>query len=149
MLPLPTSKPDAPATVAEILLNLGPSFKHSPVELVHQVATGIKMDCFPGALAQILSNLVLNGLLHAFEDGAAGQIEVLASRRPAMPEVEITVRDNGSGIAAQHGSRVFDPFYTTRRNQGGTITLHSTVGVGTSFVLRIPCIAPQHVPHLD
>ncbi len=151
---------DLQQTVAEILFNLGPRFKHRSVELVQQVEPGIAMDCFPGALAQILSNLVLNALLHGFEETGSGQIEVLGSRRGQ--DVEITVRDNGRGIPADLLGRVFDPFFTTKRNQGGTglglhivfnlvhntlggsIVLHSSVGQGSAFVMRVPCVAPDH-----
>jgi signal transduction histidine kinase len=153
---------DLQQTVGEILFNLGPSFKHSAVELRQNVEGGIAMDCYPGALAQILSNLVLNGLVHGFDDAAPGTIEVLGTHLANGQDVEISVRDNGRGIAPPVLGRVFDPFFTTRRNQGGTglglhivynlvrntlggsITVHSTVGQSTCFTIRIPRVAPYH-----
>ncbi|NVO05155.1 MAG: hypothetical protein HXX19_04060, partial [Rhodoferax sp.] len=88
---------DLQQTVGEILFNLGPSFKHCAVALANEVPHGIAMDSFPGALAQILSNLVLNGLVHGFEDQASGNIVVLARRTSNAQEVELSVRDNGRG----------------------------------------------------
>jgi signal transduction histidine kinase len=148
-------------TVGEILFNLGPSFKHSKVTLLQSVNDGIGMDCFPGALAQILSNLVLNSLTHGFDEDMEGEIHVSASMPIGGQDVEIRVRDNGCGIAPDVLGRVFDPFFTTRRNRGGTglglhivynlvrntlagkISVQSTLGQGTTFSIRLPCTTPQ------
>jgi signal transduction histidine kinase len=74
--------------------------------------------------------------------------------------VELHYRDDGAGMAQDVAHRAFDPFFTTRRGSGGSglglhlvynlatrllggsISLHSTPGVGTRFVLRIPKLAP-------
>jgi signal transduction histidine kinase len=152
---------DLQHAIGEILFNLGPSFKHSKVILAQTIDEGIAMDCFPGALAQILSNLVLNGLSHGFEEGMEGVIHVSAALLVNGREVEIRVQDNGRGIAPDILGRVFDPFFTTRRNRGGTglglhivynlvrntlggrISVQSILGQGSTFVIRIPCTTPS------
>ena len=151
---------DLKQTVGEILFNLGPSFKHSAIELSSHVAEEITMDSYPGALAQIVSNLVLNAMVHGFQEGEAGIIQVTADLLPSHQAVQLRVQDDGRGIPADVLGRVFDPFFTTRRNQGGTglglhivynlvrntlggtISVNSTHGQGTGVVIQIPCITP-------
>jgi ligand-binding sensor domain-containing protein/signal transduction histidine kinase len=119
-----------------------------------EVAPGIVMDSYPGPLGQVLINFVNNALLHAFE-GPGGTM-VLAAAMSGAERVRIEFRDDGRGIAAEHLSRVFDPFYTTRMGQGGTglglsiaytivttllggtIRVESTPAMGTAFILDLP-----------
>ena len=74
----------------------------------------------------------------------------------------LDVRDNGQGIAPQNIDRVFDPFFTTRLGQGGSglglhivhnivvhtlggkVSVKSQLGKGTTFSLRLPCVAPEY-----
>jgi signal transduction histidine kinase len=151
---------DLKQSVGEILFSLGPSLKHSAVSLHQSVDEGIEMDCYPGALAQILSNLVLNALVHAFGSGRSGNIRVTATLASRGNAIALTVEDDGAGIPPENLARIFDPFFTTRRNQGGTgLGLHivhnlvhntlggsikvlSTPGQGARFEMRIPRITP-------
>jgi signal transduction histidine kinase len=124
-----------------------------PLRLVEGEA--IEMDSYPGAITQIITNLVMNAALHAFDRRAGGEVRIDYTRgRPG--QVEIRVSDNGKGIAAEQLERIFEPFYTTRRGSGGTglglsivhnlaratlggsISVHSAVGSGTCFTLQIP-----------
>lgn len=142
--------------LGEVVDTLRPSFKGRPVTLAIEAPAGIVMDSFPGQLAQVITNLVLNAQLHAFEEGTPGRI-VLRAAVLDEAQVEITVEDNGRGIPADHLSRVFDPFFTTRLGQGGSglglnivynivtalggrITVDSTPGYGAQFrvvILRV------------
>lgn len=151
---------DLHQTVGEILFNLRPSFKHRSVDLQAQVPEGIAMDGYPGALAQILSNLVLNSLIHGFDEDSVGTIQVVASELPGSKNIQLCIQDNGKGIAPPILGRIFDPFFTTRRNQGGTglglhivynlvhntlggsIQVDSPTGQGTLFELQIPRVSP-------
>ncbi len=118
------------------------------------------MDSFPGALGSVLTNLIQNALVHAFapEDQGAIAIEFEAT---VANWVCLSVRDNGAGIYAENLSKIFEPFYTTKRGQGGTgLGLHvvynlvtqklggrvdvtSTKGKGTCFRVHLPCRAPE------
>lgn len=151
---------DLRQSVSEILNSLSPSFKHTNIELRCEVDEGIAMDCYPGALAQIISNLVLNALIHAFGEEGRGSIVVSGSVLPGTQDVEMVIKDNGRGVPPEILGRIFDPFFTTRRNQGGTglglhivhnlvhntlggnITVDSKQQVGTWFSVRIPQVAP-------
>ena len=123
------------------------------------VPAGIVMDSYPGPLGQVLINFVNNALLHAF-DGAGGSMQLSAT--PIEGDwVRIAFRDDGRGIAPEHLPRVFDPFFTTRMGQGGTglglniahtiatsllngaISVESTPGAGTVFILELPLRAAE------
>jgi signal transduction histidine kinase len=146
--------------VEEVVSNLGPQLKRAKVRVVHDIPGGITIDGYPGPFAQVLTNLVQNSLLHAFEEGRAGTITVEA-RRLGEAQVELTYRDDGRGIPAALRSRIFDPFFTTKRGQGGSgLGLHllynivtgpmggrvevgDAAGGGARFTLTFPLTAPQ------
>jgi signal transduction histidine kinase len=128
----------------------------------------IVLDSYPGALAQIITNLTLNCVDHAFDADMPGRIAINVMSDGDW--VEMQVVDNGKGIPPDMLDKVFDPFVTTRRGQGGTglglnivynltvkqfggsITVSSVLGHGASFVLRIPRVTPgedSELPHAD
>lgn len=78
----------------------------------------IEINGYPGALSQIVINLINNSRIHAFEPDEPGQIvmewHVEANR------LSFTYRDNGRGMSEEGCRRIFEPFYTTRRNLGGS-----------------------------
>ncbi|MGE4264847.1 MAG: PAS domain S-box protein [Desulfovibrio sp.] len=138
----------------EVLLSLRPHLKKTEHSVLIICDPELTMDSYPGALSQIITNLVMNSLVHAFDPGTAGRITISASLKD--DEIELIYVDNGKGIAPEHLDKIFEPFYTTRRGRGGTglglhilynlVTqqLHGTVrcesvlGQGTSFTLLLP-----------
>jgi two-component system NtrC family sensor kinase len=145
--------------VEEIVVSLRPKLKTIQIDLQHDGADDIVLDSYPGAFAQVITNLVLNCAEHAFEPEQPGTIRIHA--RLDGDTVELQLCDNGKGIAADVLDRIFDPFFTTRRGQGGTglglnivynlvvkqfggtITVRSTQGHGTCFTLRIARVTRQ------
>ena len=145
--------------VDEIVLTLKPSFQRSPHTIEQRVDPALRLDSYPGALGQVLSNLIYNAHVHAFEGREQGHI-VVSARPLGDGRIELEVADDGVGIAASMLGRVFDPFVTTRMGRGGTgLGLHiahnaatqilggtlevvSVEGEGTRFVLRLPITAP-------
>ena len=116
---------DLANTVDEVLSALAVSFKGSGIQLVSSVPKQIVLDSFPGMLTQILINVIENARVHAFAAGTGGTVKVGAKDLAAS--VEVTVQDNGIGIAKDIQSKVFDPFFTTRLGSGGS-------GIGLSIV---------------
>ncbi|MEO5349557.1 MAG: PAS domain S-box protein [Magnetococcus sp. YQC-3] len=105
----------------EILSSLHPRLKKTPhqVEIVGE--SGILADSFPGAFAQIMTNLLLNALLHAFDEHSPnGGVIRIQVERGQREEVLVTLSDNGQGIPPENLGKVFDPFFTTRRGSGGS-----------------------------
>jgi two-component system, NtrC family, sensor kinase len=117
-------------------------------------------------LGQILTNLVANAMLHAFAEGAEGGAIRVSARRLEESEgddrIRLCVVDDGVGIPATILPRIFDPFFTTKfgaggsglglhivyaivtRVLGGSVTVESRVGVGTTFTMILPRVAPIH-----
>jgi signal transduction histidine kinase len=144
----------------QLAVSLRPALKRSPIWLTVDIPGGIAMDSYPGAYGQVLTNLVLNTLVHAFPNRRAGAIELTAKQQGA-DYVEIEFSDNGVGMSEDIRRRAFEPFFTTRRNHGGTglglhivynlvtrrlggsLRLESEAGRGTIFRIRLPLVAPK------
>lgn len=150
----------------ESVIALSPSIRRSGCEVLPGIEPGLTLDSYPGPLGQVLTNLINNALVHGFAPGQRGRIDISASALGA-DEIQISVRDNGRGIDPAHVRRVFEPFFTTRLGQGGSglglhivhnivtgilggrVDVHSSVGAGAQFVLRLPVNAPQVVVDVD
>jgi len=82
-----------------------------------------------GLLAQLLSNLIMNSLTHAFPQGSGGQLQVSAELLPD-DRVRLVFADDGVGAPPEVRARMFEPFFTTRRGSGGS-------GLGLHIVYNI------------
>ena len=105
-------------STGQIVASLRPVLKRSPISLAVDVPEGLIIDGFPGSYGQILTNLFLNATNHAFPNGRSGTISIAASLR-ANDDIEIIFSDNGVGMTPDVQRQAFDPFFTTRRNEGG------------------------------
>ncbi|MCX9154695.1 PAS domain-containing sensor histidine kinase [Niveibacterium sp. 24ML] len=151
--------------LSDIVGLLNPTLTRRGIVLVAHTPAGIEMDSFPGALAQIVDNLVLNALTHAFEGRERGRIELHVSLLP-NDCIRLVLRDDGVGIERLLLDRVFEPFFTTRLGAGGSglglyivrnivqevlagsISVASDPGLGTTFTLEFPRITPETgAPH--
>ena len=142
----------------QIIASLRPALKKASIALSVEVPEGLMIDGYPGSYGQILTNLFLNAANHAFADGRSGAISISARPRGA-DDVEIIFADNGAGMTPDVQRQAFDPFFTTRRNEGGTglglhivynlvtqqlggrMMLDSRLGQGTTFRIIIPRVA--------
>ena len=103
----------------QIIASLRPALKTTAIMLRVDIPPGIAMDSYPGSYGQVLTNLFLNAVVHAFPDGRTGTL-TFSARTVGGNDVEITVADDGVGMDEATKAHAFDPFFTTRRNQGGT-----------------------------
>ena len=144
--------------LAEVLSTTSPLFKNSNHHVALDVPESIVLDSYPGPLEQVMTNFLTNSLHHGFEGIAQGQISIHAHIQDEA--VQLTYSDNGCGIADANLQHVFEPFYTTKLGRGGSglglyivynlvhnvlggsISVHSTRGTGTRFVLQLPLHAP-------
>ena len=150
---------DLRAATEDILASLRPSLKQRRLSLDVDIPAGIVMDADAGAYGQVLTNLFLNAVTHAFPNASGGSIRIVG-RPQGREHVEIRFSDDGRGMPSEVLRQAFDPFFTTRRGQGGTglglhivynvvtqrlggrIALASVEGEGTTFRLVLPRIAP-------
>ena len=149
----------------QIIASLRPVLKRAPIELTVDVPEGLIIDGYPGSYGQILTNLFLNAVNHAFVDGRSGTISI-AARPRGQDDVEINFADNGAGMTPDVQRQAFDPFFTTRRNEGGTglglhivynlvtqqlggrMMLESRLGQGTTFRIIMPRVAKGAAPEI-
>ncbi len=114
--------------LVEVLTSLRPKYKHTRIKVSCDCPDGVDMNTYPGLLAQVLTNLLVNALVHGFESDDEGEVAISVTDDGGWVEVEC--RNNGKPIPAEHLPRIFDPFFTTRRSQGGT-------GLGLNIVANI------------
>lgn len=114
--------------VDDLLLSLTSKLKNSGHKLIVTVPEKLTMDGYPGAFAQILTNLLLNSLTHAYVPGQTGTLEIQIAEQG--DQLQLIYRDDGQGMEADILGKIYEPFFTTRRNQGGT-------GLGLSIVYNL------------
>ncbi|WP_062206031.1 HAMP domain-containing sensor histidine kinase [Aureimonas sp. AU12] len=147
----------------DLFISLGPMGRRGGHRLEVVCEKGLELDSYPGALAQVLTNLLSNAYAHAFRERTGGAVTVTIARS-GPGGVRIRFSDDGRGIAAADRARIFDPFFTTGRatgstglglhivfnlvtaTLGGSIAVGSEVGRGTTFTLDLPIEAPRHDP---
>lgn len=139
----------------EVLNMLLPTIRKSACQVDRELPDGLVCDSFPGGYGQVLTNLVLNAMSHAFEPDAPGHIRVHVGP-VGDDQVELVVTDDGMGMDENVRSRIFDPFFTTKMGRGGTglgmnivhgivtrvlkgqVAVRSTPGQGTQIRIVMP-----------
>lgn len=145
--------------VNELVETLYHQFKRTPHTLQVEIPPGLHFNSYPGPLGQVISNLLMNALIHGMDAQTAGHITVAAAATDDG-SVILSVSDDGKGIDSENLPHVFDPFFTTRLGQGGsglglhivynivtgilggTIEVTSKPGEGTRFDVTLPPVAP-------
>jgi len=140
--------------IKEVLATIHPRIRKTNHQIKIRGGESKIINSYPGAFYQIITNLIMNSLLHAFEDNSAGTIDIHIEQTEG--KLILNYSDNGQGIAEENQLRVFTPFFTTRRGQGGTgLGLHivynlvtqklkgsinciSSPGVGTTLTITLP-----------
>lgn len=102
----------------EVVISLQPNLKRTKHEIIIDGDPAIKLTTFPGSLSQIATNLVMNSLIHGYDEGEAGTIKFTFKETPQG--VEFIYTDDGKGVAPEHLDKIFDPFFTTKRGAGGS-----------------------------
>jgi PAS domain S-box-containing protein len=143
----------------QVVMSLRPGLRKHRLTLNVDCEPALVMNSYPGPYGQVLTNLFLNAVAHAFPDGRAGTVD-LKVRAAGPNHVEILFADDGCGMSLDVRRRAFDPFFTTRRDQGGTglglhivysivtsrlggrLSLDSEPGRGTRVHMVLPRVAP-------
>lgn len=147
--------------VEEMITSLRPTLRRTPYKIEVEVPpAGLLLDSYPGPLGQTIGNLINNAVLHGFDGRAHGTIRIVGLR-DQDGLIVLRLSDDGKGIPAALLPRIFDPFMTTRMGRGGTglglniaynavvnllggtLTVRSEEGLGTTFELRLPPKAPR------
>ena len=139
--------------IEQVLHELAPRLEAAQVEVRLGVPSDIELNSYAMSLQQVISNLVINSVQHAFLPTEGGRIDIKA--RVVEQSVELCFSDSGAGIDLALRGRIFEPFFTTQRMRGGsglglyivhqvvtrqlggTVELADLPGKGAHFVLRI------------
>lgn len=134
--------------------SLQPALKHTQIKISLSGDKTLEIKACPGSISQIITNFVMNSLLHAFDDGLSGEISIHLSLE--NEKILITDKDDGVGMSEEVKALIFEPFFTTKRatggsglglsivynlisqNLGGEINCESEIGEGTTFQISFP-----------
>ena len=138
----------------EILTSLTAKLRTTKHKVEVNCDENIVLDSYPGVFYQIVTNLVINSLIHAYEPDDEGVLTFYFQLDGDLLVFEYA--DNGKGITPENISKIFEPFFTTKRGQGGTglglhiiynlvnqklqgtIKCQSQLGQGTKFLIKFP-----------
>ncbi|MBD1584630.1 two-component regulator propeller domain-containing protein [Pseudoalteromonas sp. S16_S37] len=116
--------------LTDVLTSLQPKWKHTKVTLHTDFPTQVRLTTYPGALAQILTNLIENAVRHGFDDGKLeGSITI--SLEHSGDWVKWVFADTGKGMDSETLSKVFEPFFTTHRATGTGLGMHIVYNIVT------------------
>lgn len=124
----PARKLNVAKYLASIMSSLHPKLRRTALSFFLDCPPDVELNTFPGELAQVVTNLVMNSIAHGFDSLESGQIKIVAIE--STDTVRIVYSDDGKGIPAEHIEKIFDPFFTTRRGSGGT-------GLGLNIVYNV------------
>ncbi|MBD2870278.1 sensor histidine kinase [Paenibacillus arenilitoris] len=144
----------------EVLVSLGPKLNKTKLEVILEGPDDAELFGYPGAFSQILTNLLMNSMIHAYEPGEEGVIRVAVRKDEST--LILTYADDGRGMAPEVRDKIFDPFFTTNRGGGGTglgmhiiynlvtqtlggrIECESEPGRGAVFTINLPLEEDEH-----
>ena len=114
--------------LTEVVQSLAPNFKKTQHTIDIYCPDNLSIVCAPGVLAQIVTNMIMNSLIHGFEGRVKGAIKLEVSEQNYNLVINYT--DNGIGLDEETLKRHFDAFFTTRRGKGGS-------GLGTHIMYNL------------
>jgi len=133
---------------------LSHELKKHAVKIDLEGSSDIRVMSYPGAFSRIFTNLIMNSIVHGFKGKVRGHIWIRFALEEGM--LNISYSDDGKGIPAEVLPKIYDPFFTTNREAGGSglglnivynlvvgkfggkIKCESEEGEGTTFVISIP-----------
>jgi len=138
---------------SDILISLQSKFKNKDIKVKVECDEKLIIESYPGVFAQIITNLVINSILHGFENQNDGQILIKAEK--GKKTLKIIYKDNGKGMSEDILKKIFNPFFTTNKQHGtglgmhiiynlvtqklnGSIICESKINEGVSFIIIVP-----------
>jgi len=116
------------AYINEVLFSINNITKQTNLQIDVHCNDDITVNSYPGAIAQIITNFIINSIKHGFNDKEEGLITIEVDK--TEDEISFVYKDNGKGIKEENMDKVFEPFFTTNRESGGT-------GLGLNIVYNI------------
>ena len=150
--------------VESIVTSLQHEYKNRQILIRNYCPTDLVIDGYPGPFAQIITNLIMNSLHHAYKGDKKGGLIIITAQE-LKDQIEIHYTDDGVGIDEKNLENIFDPFFTTNRDQGnsglglhivfnivtklldGTITCDANHGSGVHFTFTVPSVVSEKSLH--
>ncbi|MDM8526821.1 ATP-binding protein [Anaerolineales bacterium HSG24] len=144
------------AYLQDVIRSLEPQLNTTSIQIVLDCDENLELNSYPGVFAQIITNLVINSIVHGFRGQNEGQITIECALSISQNEqLCLQYRDNGRGISADNLVKIFDPFFTTNKQIGtglglhiiynivtqklnGSINCESELGDGVLFIILVP-----------
>lgn len=114
----------------DIIRSLQPKARQAQVTIKLTCAKDVLITSYPGAIAQITNNLIINSLVHAFDESSDDSSEITIEVKRLAQSIELYYGDNGCKLNEETKAQLFEPFYTTKRGQGGS-------GLGAHIVYNL------------
>lgn len=141
--------------IHEVLLSINNVVRKTKIKISVECDKSLTIESYPGAFSQIITNLIMNSLEHAYDDGSEGNIVIKFYKAEEENEFMLLFIDDGKGMNEKNKSKIFEPFFTTNREHGGSglgmniiynlvntklsgnIICESKEGEGTKFIITI------------
>ena len=114
--------------ITEVLFSISTITKKTNLTIDVSCEDNLIFNSYPGAFSQVITNLIINSVRHAYKEKEVGRITIDVSKVKDM--IQIIYKDDGRGIAKENLGKIFDPFFTTNRTAGGT-------GLGLNIIRNI------------
>ena len=114
--------------VQSIINSLQPTFKGTSHSIELKCDENMYLELNPGVLSQMFSNMIMNSIIHGFENKENGRITITITQ--AGDKTTIKYQDDGKGMTKENLTKLFDPFFTTKRGEGGS-------GLGTHILYNL------------
>lgn len=133
----------------EILTSLSPRMRGCQPEIHIEGPQHLMLDSYPGSFYQIFNNLIINSLLHGFDNQPGGVISIKLTQNDDSLLIDYT--DNGQGIPKGWSRKLFEPFVTTKRNQGCSgLGMHITYNLVSQLLKgHIRCLETAEGAHFQ
>lgn len=142
------------------IYTLKPNLRHYRIAILLDCDEDINLNTFPGAYSQVITNLIMNSLNHAYEVEEEGTINITINK--TEDNITLEYKDDGKGMNEDTLKKIFEPFFTTKRGSGGTglgmhiiynivtVKLHGRIeaqseeGKGSRFTIKLPMTLPEN-----
>jgi PAS domain S-box-containing protein len=115
-------------TINHVITSLHHQVKRKGHTITFVSECPIFITSYSGSYSQVFTNLILNSVVHGFENKSSGSIEIKVTRE--QDKIIMIYKDDGIGMTPEHLSKVFQPYFTTKRSQGGS-------GLGMQIIYNI------------
>ncbi|HEY9061107.1 MAG TPA: substrate-binding domain-containing protein [Pseudobacteroides sp.] len=140
--------------INDVILSLDLNSRNMDIKVNLKCPEDLYLICNPGDFYRMLTSLILNSIIHGYDEGRGGEISIIFEKTDKSLVMEY--KDDGRGIEKEIYDRIFEPFFTFKKDNdglglglyiinniikqklGGTIECESEYNKGTRFIIKLP-----------